>query len=176
MKNAYIAHHGILGQKWGIRRYQNYDGSYTQAGVKRYKESKANYDKKRSELKSLKEAGSSKQSIKMAKADTKKAKAKMNKDYKHLKADMMADKGKFRYQMGQTITNRTQTLNDISKASAMTAAGSQFLSRAGIIDQKMSSYITLGSAAVSGGAFIAGRIAEKGNKELRAYYTHTSKY
>ena len=29
-------HYGILGQKWGVRRYQNPDGSYTEAGRKRY--------------------------------------------------------------------------------------------------------------------------------------------
>ena len=31
-----LEHHGIQGQKWGIRRYQNYDGTYTEAGKKRY--------------------------------------------------------------------------------------------------------------------------------------------
>lgn len=30
-----LAHHGILGMKWGIRRYQNKDGSLTAAGKKR---------------------------------------------------------------------------------------------------------------------------------------------
>lgn len=32
----YLEHHGILGQKWGIRRFQNPDGSLTKAGQKRY--------------------------------------------------------------------------------------------------------------------------------------------
>lgn len=32
----YLMHHGILGQRWGIRRYQNEDGSLTLAGKKRY--------------------------------------------------------------------------------------------------------------------------------------------
>lgn len=34
----YLEHHGILGQKWGIRRYQNEDGSLTAEGRKRYTE------------------------------------------------------------------------------------------------------------------------------------------
>ena len=29
-----IYHHGVLGQKWGVRRYQNKDGSLTPAGKK----------------------------------------------------------------------------------------------------------------------------------------------
>lgn len=31
-----ICHHGIKGQKWGVRRYQNPDGSLTDLGKKRY--------------------------------------------------------------------------------------------------------------------------------------------
>lgn len=34
--NDHLEHHGILGQKWGVRRFQNPDGSYTAAGRKRY--------------------------------------------------------------------------------------------------------------------------------------------
>lgn len=32
----YLEHHGIKGQKWGIRRYQNEDGTLTKAGQARY--------------------------------------------------------------------------------------------------------------------------------------------
>ena len=34
--DEFIAHHGILGQRWGIRRYQNKDGSLTAAGRKHW--------------------------------------------------------------------------------------------------------------------------------------------
>lgn len=55
-EGQYLAHHGILGQKWGVRRFQNKDGSLTVAGKQRYgvtktgdanaqkSESKSDYD------------------------------------------------------------------------------------------------------------------------------------
>lgn len=32
-----LTHYGVLGMKWGVRRYQNADGSLTPAGKARYK-------------------------------------------------------------------------------------------------------------------------------------------
>lgn len=32
----YLVHYGIKGQKWGIRRWQNEDGTFNEAGKKRY--------------------------------------------------------------------------------------------------------------------------------------------
>ena len=37
-----LYHHGIKGMKWGIRRYQNADGSLTPAGKKRYTDKDGN--------------------------------------------------------------------------------------------------------------------------------------
>lgn len=49
MKNE-LKHYGILGQHWGIRRYQNPDGTYTEEGLARLRNkdtkwAKKNYDK-----------------------------------------------------------------------------------------------------------------------------------
>lgn len=41
-----LMHYGIKGMKWGVRRYQNYDGSYTKAGLKRYNAAMDSYDKR----------------------------------------------------------------------------------------------------------------------------------
>lgn len=42
-----LYHHGVKGQRWGIRRYQNKDGSLTPAGKKRYSDGKGEPKKTR---------------------------------------------------------------------------------------------------------------------------------
>lgn len=36
VESDFLMHYGIKGQRWGVRRFQNPDGSYTDAGKKRY--------------------------------------------------------------------------------------------------------------------------------------------
>lgn len=40
----FLMHYGIEGQRWGVRRYQNPDGSLTDAGRKRYGIKDPTYD------------------------------------------------------------------------------------------------------------------------------------
>lgn len=58
--NDYLEHYGILGQKWGVRRFQNEDRSLTPAGKERYRKSdsdekKQAKDEKRAEKQQQKE-------------------------------------------------------------------------------------------------------------------------
>ena len=46
MSEIYLAHHGILGMKWGVRRYQYPDGTLTPAGRRRLERKDAKWAKK----------------------------------------------------------------------------------------------------------------------------------
>lgn len=52
MSNQTLHHAGIKGMKWGVRRFQNPDGSLTEAGKKRYeRDTKDLSDKKKAKAK-----------------------------------------------------------------------------------------------------------------------------
>lgn len=65
MENNTLQHYGIAGMKWGIRRYQNKDGTLTKAGQKRYDKE---LEKAKAEQKRVKEAEKTKAKLDKLKA------------------------------------------------------------------------------------------------------------
>ena len=172
-----LNHYGVLGQKWGIRRYQNYDGTYTQAGLKRYNKSKEAYEKRRSEYKAIKkDRSSSSYDKKYAKAKMVEAKRQMNKDYKHLALDKKGDEGKVLYAQGKRITNNRNTTAMIAKLGATASIGAQYAKMYGYIDTKTARTIQAASVGMTVISGLKGLLDEIPNNKLRAYYSHTSKY
>ncbi|MCD8119747.1 MAG: hypothetical protein LUE29_09780 [Lachnospiraceae bacterium] len=173
-----LYHHGILGQKWGVRRYQNYDGSYTQAGLKRYAKAQTAYEDAKANAKSAKtaykEGIGSKESYKQAKAEVKSTKKKMDSEYEKLPQHKKADEGKKLYAQGKTITDNGNHAR-IAQTAIIVGSGvaQRVLAQSG--DQQLATIapavIAVGGTAVN--AAIYAKTSSE-NKKLRAYYAHKS--
>ena len=172
-----LYHYGVKGMRWGVRRYQNYDGSYTKAGLARFKTASDSYDiakeTKRKTREAYKNGTASKSQYKSATAQVKKYKKEMTKAYKGLKTDKMADQGKELRKRGKTITGNLTT-NAIAQAAVV--AGS------GIVNRVLSSTLgnqrvaNIASATIAVGGTIANGImvakTNYDNKRLRSFYTY----
>ena len=175
-----LTHYGILGMKWGVRRYQNYDGSYTKKGLERYNKANKAYQDAKTDHKLAKEAyksgAGSKVAVKDAKINEKKMRKDLNKAYEKLKIDNAADKGRRVYQQGTTITDINNKLNTQKKVVGGISIATNLLVFNYLNSAKSMKMAYLGSGAILAGNIavqtVLDKYANSKIKKLRAYYAH----
>lgn len=195
----YLVHHGIKGMHWGIRRYQNYDGRYTQAGLARYRESINERDKAKAKYKAMKNNGGyTKHELKKQKAKIKLADKQADRRYDLLKKDKLADKGRIRYEEGERILERnahTKTIKKLAWSSTFVGTlmikepqkvntGLQLVSKVLTGGRKSIGFANLediqkvgaglSTAGMIGNAVVIGKQAvdNRKNKQISSYYSH----
>lgn len=113
----YLAHHGIRGQKWGVRRFENADGSLTAAGKARYGSGADKVEKY-----SMKATGWENRAIN-AKTGIGRGISTSMASSRRMKADRLAEKAEGDYKFSAFNKNHARRLRASSEVDAAVAKG-----------------------------------------------------
>ena len=91
-----LYHHGIKGMRWGIRRFQNPDGSLTKAGIRRYGD-KSPYEVRTSDGDTFRVSKGSKKNYNTRSSKVTKTWGQHNKEVDDAKANKQSDKPKSKH-------------------------------------------------------------------------------
>lgn len=177
---AYLAHHGIKGQRWGVRRFQEKDGDYTAAGRARY--GIGDGQKKRSLADSLGDDRDRSGQIKrrLNELDKERAKTQYNKQV----AEFKKNKKEFKNpdantkKYDKTIAKSNKSLSDIKKETdhllkQATANGYKIDSKQAIRDVKAGKQFFLYGNVSVGGARVYDGLSGLSMSKINEHFTGT---
>ena len=123
-----LYHHGILGQKWGVRRYQNADGSYTPAGRKRYAMDLDPTNTNRRNVAKIR-TGEAKRRYDVAKANNPENYTRLAELKGRVRSAKKNEREVKRYDKGAELAAKGQTITGNSIRVSLAAAGSRAVKR-----------------------------------------------
>lgn len=176
--NDFLAHHGIKGQKWGVRNYQNEDGTLTAAGKSRYGSGEnKNWKKLR------KEAAEDAKEYARAKAFYGEGAGTRRKQIKNLTSERMKDpdyKAEFERQLSlqdmskhQKAANRERKVKDAKNTTVKTARGVKNFLLGNAVPMTTAAMVIGGTLKYTGAG---SKIANWGKQTLSSIYNKVRRY
>lgn len=129
MTDLYLIHHGIKGQKWGVRRFQNEDGSLTKAGQKRYGSNLDLNDKSRVNIAKIRK-GEALRRYDVARSKDNNNYTRIAETRSRVRSANRAVKSAKRYDGGAKLSSKGRTINGESRKGAVALAAAYLGSRA----------------------------------------------
>lgn len=171
-EGPYLMHYGVLGMKWGVRRYRNADGTYTAAGRKRHAEAQARYEGASSSYKAAKSQ------LKAAKKEKKSSFRDKVKSRIKLHYDKEADKGRRLKERKKSIVKNVIKGTAAHVAGNYAKRGARYLLQGRYMKVGENGYIPLSEIARKGinvANYLYDTHLSNQNKQMATYYAYQAR-